>query len=134
MIKNIIDLTEIEPLLKKYFYSYKIGDPYEKVAVYIDDIIKGIISYSIIYDRAEINYIVTFPDYRRQGISQKLLIYTLGNIEKANCKSVSLEVDTLNMPAINLYLKHGFKKVTIRKNYYQGKDAFLMVKELEVRK
>ena len=129
MIKEVKDLKSVEHILKTYFEGYKLGDVYEKIAVYEDDEIKGIISYSIIYERAEINYIVTLPKYRRQGISQKLLSYALSDILKNGCNSVSLEVDTQNIPAINLYLKNGFVKKAIRKNYYKNQDAFLMVKE-----
>ena len=129
MIKEVKDLKSVEHILKTYFESYKLGDVYEKIAVYEDDEIKGIISYSIIYERAEINYIVTLPKYRRQGISQQLLSYALNDILKNGCNSVSLEVDVQNIPAINLYLKNGFVKKAIRKNYYKNQDAFLMVKE-----
>jgi len=40
-----------------------------------------------------------------------------------------------NEVAINLYDKHGFEKVSVRKNYYQdGSDAYVMVKDLTRRK
>ena len=33
-------------------------------------------------------------------------------------QSITLEVNDKNIPAINLYLKYGFEKVGLRKNYY----------------
>ena len=36
----------------------------------------------------------------------------------------------LNKSAINLYEKLGFKKITVRKNYYKDSDGILMLKEV----
>ncbi len=124
---------EIENILQKYFETYKANDIYEKILIYEDKKIKGIISYSIIYERAEINYIVTINEYRKQGIGTKLLNEALKNIIKSKCKIVSLEVNNTNTSAINLYLKQGFVKKAIRKNYYKNGDALLMIKELVVK-
>ena len=132
MIKEIKNLKNIEPLLKKYFPAYKLGDVYEHIAVYSEEEIMAIISYSVIYDRIEINYIVTFPDFRNHGLAEKLLDYVTLKAINLNCNNISLEVDVNNIPAISLYLKNGFKKVTIRKNYYKENDAYLMIKELVV--
>jgi len=133
MIKQTTNLNEIYPILKEYFHRYQVSnDPFEKVAIYTDKNVIGIISYSIIYERGEINYIVTLPDYRKRGIGKQLLEYAVEDIKKNQCTSISLEVNTNNIEAINLYLKCGFKKQGIRPNYYQGKDAYLMVKEIEV--
>ena len=135
MITKITDIGEIAPILKKYFKGYIFNnDPFEKVLVYSKDDILAIISYSIIYERAEINYIITMPEKRKQGIGNELLNKALSDIENHGCKSVSLEVEIENKAAINLYLKNGFHKKGIRKNYYDSKDAYLMVKEIEVRK
>ena len=41
-------------------------------------------------------------------------------------KSISLEVNVNNLYAIKLYENFGFKKVAIRKGYYNGIDGFLM--------
>ena len=134
MIKQTTNLVEISPILKKYFHGYQISnDPFEKVAVYTNKNIIGIISYSIIYDRGEINYIITLPTYRNQGVGSKLLEYAINDIKNNNCKSISLEVESTNIDAINLYSKYGFKQIGIRPNYYEGKDAYLMVQEIEVK-
>jgi ribosomal protein S18 acetylase RimI-like enzyme len=42
-----------------------------------------------------------------------------------------LEVGALNEPALNLYHKLGYRKISERKNYYKSKeDAFIMEKIL----
>ena len=134
MIELLNDKKSVENILKKHFKYYVISDdPYEKVAIYTLNDIIGVISYSIIYERAEINYIVVSDDYRKRGIASKLLSYALNDIEKNGCNVISLEVSFDNEPAINLYLKYGFKIKAVRENYYEKNDAYLMVKELEVK-
>ena len=121
-----IDIDKVDSVFAKHFEGYKkIDDPFQKVAIYSN---KGIISYSIIYERAEINYILVID--QRKGIGSKLLEYALEDIKKNKCTVVSLEVEEENTPAINLYLKHGFSKQSIRKNYYKDKDGILMTKEM----
>ncbi|MCI9084477.1 MAG: GNAT family N-acetyltransferase [Bacilli bacterium] len=133
MITQPNNLEEVSPILKKYFHGYQISsDPFEKVAVYNDNNIIGIISYSIIYGRGEINYIITLPTHRKQGIGSQLLEYAINDMKNNNCTTISLEVESNNIEAINLYSKYGFQKQAIRSNYYQGKDAYLMIKEIEV--
>ena len=119
---------------RKYFDDYKIDtDPFEKVAIYKDKKIVGAISYSVIYERAEINYIAVLDESRGCGIASKLLAFFIEDMKKCGVNSISLEVESDNIAAINLYLKYGFIKKAIRKNYYGNNDGYLMVRELEVR-
>lgn len=131
MIKQINDKTIVYSLLKSNFLDYvALDDPFEKVFVYEKEYIIGLISISIIYDRAEINYIVVNDEYRNMGIGSKLLSYAILFMKKYDVTNVSLEVSVNNKPAISLYKKYGFKDVAIRKNYYGNDNAYLMVKDL----
>ena len=131
MVEELTDKKIAENILKKHFKTYTISDdPFEKVAIYTNKDIIGIISYSIIYERAEINYIVVTDSNRKQGIGTKLLNYALDDMKNSNCEMVSLEVLEDNTPAINLYLKNGFIKKTIREKYYGNKNGILMIKDL----
>lgn len=131
MLKQITDKTQVEDILKSHFKTYQItDDPFEKVIVYTKKDIIGIISYSIIYERAEINYIVVTDPNRKNGIGTELLNYALKDIKNNNCEIVSLEVLEDNIPALNLYLKNGFIKSAIRENYYGDKNAILMTRKL----
>lgn len=104
------------------------NNPYEKnYGYFLDDKLIGFLSVSVIYDRAEINYIAVLENYRKNGVAQKLFDFFLSNND---IKSVSLEVRSDNESAINFYLKNGFKKVSIRKNYYKDIDGILMVLEV----
>ena len=76
----------------------------------------------------EIDYIEIHDSYRGHGLSINIL-----NAFVEFCRSthlgaeIWLEVSDLNIPAIKLYLRAGFKNVGLRKNYYQdGSDAILM--------
>jgi len=113
----------------KFFPSFsKVKGPFDRVLVYLDDCICGFISYSVIYDRAEIEYIAVGDDYLGKGVSDELFDAFINDI--SGCVNVSLEVDENNKRAINFYLKHGFVKKGIRKNYYKNSDGILMVLEL----
>ncbi|MBQ9011287.1 MAG: GNAT family N-acetyltransferase [Bacilli bacterium] len=131
MIKQVEKNKDTEIFLKENFQNYKSSnDPYEKLIAYTSQKIIGLISYSIIYERSEINYIAVLKEYQKKGIATKLLDYAIKDIKSNNCENISLEVETNNIAAINLYSKFNFKTKTIRKNYYDSKNAYLMVKEL----
>jgi len=131
MIEELKNKEEVEQILRSYFTTYKVTkDPFEKIFVYKREDIIGIISYSIMYERAEINYIAVDSLSRRQGIGSKLLKYALDDIKNIGCESISLEVLEGNVSAINLYLKNGFVKKAIREKYYGNKNAILMIKDL----
>ncbi len=131
MINQIYNIKEIETFLLKYFPNYIYTfDPFEKYYCYkSNNKILGVISYSIIYERAELNYIVVSEDYRLKGIGQKLLNFCIEDLEKNKVKTISLEVNK-NNKAVNFYLKNNFKIETIRKQYYGKEDAYLMIKKV----
>lgn len=118
-------------LLKQYFNAqYKELNPFERILVYKDIEVAGLISYSILYERAELNYILVLPDYRNNCIASLLIKAMLSDLIKNKVKSITLEVNENNIPAIQLYKKYGFQKISIRKKYYGNEDALLLQKEL----
>lgn len=110
---NIEYLKKENPFLKNYVYLEN-NEPI------------GLISYSLIYDRIELEYIWTSFEHRKKGIASKLMDKMLE--EKVN--NITLEVRTTNEGAINLYKKYNFKVVSTRKNYYGNEDAYLMIREM----
>ena len=40
-----------------------------------------------------------------------------------NSLNIFLETRVDNLPAIKLYEKHGFRRISIRKNYYKSNDG-----------
>lgn len=76
-------------------------------------------------DDAHITNIVVRKSYRNKGIGS-LLLEKLIELAKPKT-SLTLEVNTKNEIAQNLYLKYGFKNLGIRKKYYDGiEDAYIM--------
>ena len=112
----IIDEAELKKISKVYLK---------------DDKIIGYISYQIMYERAELNYIFVKEEERKKGIASKMLEYMLNNLKEECIETIDLELNSLNKKAINLYQKYGFKTVNIRKKYYNGIDGFLMLKEVK---
>ena len=128
-------ITELESKFLDIFKT-KIKDdfknnPYTKYLVYLKDKeVVGFLNYYLIYDRIEIVNFNILEDYQNLHIGSNLLerLIKLGNDEKL--KNITLEVRIDNKKAIYLYEKYGFKKVGIRKKYYNGIDGILMEKEL----
>lgn len=74
-----------------------------------------------------LNIAVDIP-YQHRGLGYKLIDNVLKNYFESI--DVYLEVNRTNFPAINLYLKQGFKEIGICEKYYEdGEDAMLMVKQ-----
>ena len=48
--------------------------------------------------------------------------YLIKNIKKLPIKKIFLEVSCLNKMAIKFYMKNGFQKIGIRKNYYISRN------------
>lgn len=127
MIKEI---TSSSLELKKFLNENKISiidnDPFSKFIVYLEDTkIIGFLNYSVIYERAEINYIFVLEDYRGKKVASKMLNYMISSCKI--CDNITLEVRKSNSIAISLYKKFGFKEVAIRENYYNNEDGILMM-------
>lgn len=72
----------------------------------------------------EISYLFTALKYLRKGKMNQLIGEFLQNNRGTE---VWLEVSDRNEPALNLYIKHGFKEVGMRPNYYSDQsNAILM--------
>lgn len=81
-----------------------------------------------IMDEAHIATLAVHPDYRRQGIGQKLLARALLEaIQKGACLA-TLEVRANNEAAQSLYRRFGFEIVGRRPRYYKDnhEDAVIM--------
>ena len=117
------DFLSLEYLKKEFD-----NNPFAKFLILIEnDELNGYLYYSEIYDRIEINQFEVKEKYRNQGKGNMLLEYLISN----NKKDISLEVRENNTYAIKLYEKNNFKKVSVRKGYYEGIDGILMYRKYE---
>ncbi len=83
-------------------------------------------------DDIHITNIVTAKKFRNQNIGSTMLLELIKISEtENNINSITLEVNSNNIPAIKLYEKFDFKKVGIRKKYYNNiDDAIIMTRNL----
>lgn len=86
----------------------------------------------IVAGEAQLFNIVVDPAYRGKEIALRLLAHMF-KVASVTCNVITLEVRRSNVPAINLYLKSGFRQVGVRKGYYSdnGEDAVLMDRDLD---
>ena len=77
----------------------------------------GFAGISVCLDEATLNNIVVKKSCRGKGIGGELLESIIELCSDMKMKSLTLEVDTQNLPAINLYKKFGFKNLGTRKKY-----------------
>lgn len=93
--------------------------------------IVGYICLWVLEDELHINNIAVHPQFRQQGIAQRLLSYALELGRKRGVKSAVLEVRASNRAAQALYEKFGFKVVGVRRRYYTHptEDALIMRKD-----
>ena len=138
MIKelNKNDEKEFCELEKTFSYVIKNIDnelqnnPFTNYIIYIkDNNIVGFINYYLIYDKVEIANFNVLGEFQNKGIGTALLKYLIEKYQGL-VDNITLEVSLNNKKAIKLYEKMNFKKVAIRKNYYQGIDGFLMERSM----
>ena len=102
-------------------------DPFLKILTFEDDnLIKGFLLYSEIYDRIEINQIEVLTKYQQKHIASSLMEYLINIARGKQLSNITLEVKENNYKSINLYHKYNFVEVAKRKGYYNGLDAILM--------
>lgn len=119
-------------MIKEVFYEeikefYKNGDnTYRKFFVYKEQQIIGYIVVDIIYERMEIIDVFVNESFRNRKIGTNMLKYVIEKAKSLNLCNITLEVNVNNKYAIKLYENNGFKKVALRKSYYNGEDGLLM--------
>lgn len=121
------DINEI----KDKFDIKKYDNPFYKImGLKIDGHLIGYLSYFLIYDRIEIEYVFIDEYYRNKGYATYLFNELFLLAKENKCINITLEVNVKNKNALNLYEKLGFKKVALKEKYYENSDGYLMLKEL----
>ena len=86
---------------------------------------------SYLFEEAELLSIAVSKEYQGRGIAGLLLDDFIKHSKFNGIEKIFLEVKETNTAAISLYRKFGFKKISMRKNYYSdGAHADIMVREL----
>ena len=98
--------------------------------------INGIAVYSSVEDESEL-YFLGIEDHKKNlGYGARLLKKVITDSKALGTKEIFIEVNEVNKVAIKLYVKCGFKKYGVRKNYYKNAlnsfdDAVLMKLKLQ---
>ena len=138
---NILDLEKLDKLENKLEHrilsrsnlEQNINDKNTYVLIAkIENEIIAYTSFSHLVDHIDIDSIVVDDNFRHQGIASSLLQEIFKFSSNLNIYEIFLEVRASNIAAINLYEKHGFKNIHVRKNYYPDnlEDAIICKKEL----
>jgi len=82
---------------------------------------------------ADVLTLAVDPGHWGNGIGTALLQAMLDEAAARRCAEVFLEVRADNARARNLYKRHGFTEIGVRRGYYQpaGVDAIVMRKDLD---
>lgn len=134
---NMGDYEELKKLYKEFLVDLEedtfLINPFQHILVYQSGgKLIAFLDYQKMYERSEISYIYVDPEFRNDGLAGLLINEMFERLIKDNVDTITLEVRSENKIAINFYEKHGFEAVGIRKNYYDGDDALLMKKKLQI--
>ena len=133
-VKKLEDEQCIDILSKTSMLSDLNDQNFSYFVIKLNDDIIGYIATSHVIDTMDILSIVVSKSHQQKGIATKLLYYIFDFAKNLNINKILLEVRISNTKAISLYEKCGFKKISLRKSYYQSptEDAIIMEKTLEL--
>lgn len=103
------------------------------IMCYTDMEIVGLISGYFAADEADITGVAVNKNYRRQKIALHLMAEFEKNLPECT-NEIFLEVRESNFPAISLYEKCGFEKLSVRKNFYENPTENAMIMRKIVKK
>jgi ribosomal-protein-alanine N-acetyltransferase len=83
----------------------------------------GFIISRLAADEAEILSVAVDPSWRGRGLSRTLLATHLGHLAGHGIRTVFLEVEENNAPAVRLYRRVGFQTVGRREQYYRDPNG-----------
>ena len=92
--------------------------------------ILGTVAINFSLEEADLVNVLVAHKLRRTGLGSTLIEKVFEMCREIELKKLFLEVRESNLPAIKMYLKFGFKKISQRKKYYSdGETAIIMVKD-----
>jgi ribosomal-protein-alanine N-acetyltransferase len=107
-----------------------LSEPHTTVFV-LEDEEKELLGYSVsavVLDEGSLDNLAVTASRRRQGAGRMLFENVLKDARKRGAERIFLEVRESNAPAVKLYESAGFKRLSVRKAYYQDpvEDAIVM--------
>ncbi len=97
------------------------------LCAFADGVFAGYVGMLCVLDEGQICNVAVSPRFRRQGIGRALMEAQIRAARSRGLSFMTLEVRAGNLAAQALYEKQGWKKVGVRKNFYERprEDAFL---------
>lgn len=80
----------------------------------------GVLAVGAAVDSADIQTLAVAPAHQGRGLGTTLLSALLGEAAGRGAREVLLEVRADNAPALALYGRHGFERLSRRRGYYDG--------------
>ena len=96
--------------------------------------VAGYVGAQTVLGESDMMNLAVHPDFRRQGIGERLVTELIAKLKQLGSHFLVLEVRVSNDPAIALYEKLGFVQVGRRPGYYfkPREDALILRKEWSV--
>lgn len=115
--------------------TYELTNPLSLWLVAVEgDKVAGYVGSQSVMGESDMMNVAVHPDFRRQGVAEKLVLELVAALASEGNHCLTLEVRASNVSAISLYEKLGFAQIGLRKNYYRNpkEDALILRKEWEV--
>ena len=91
------------------------------IGYYKNNKLAGFATYRIHNDELHVGLLGVFPEYQKMGISQKIMLGLEYEASKNSVSMVRISTNTLNIAALNAYMKSGFKIDSVRYWFYVKK-------------
>jgi ribosomal-protein-alanine N-acetyltransferase len=91
-------------------FIYVLRTPGHRVAAFC--------AFWLVVGEAHINNLAVLPELRSRGLGTQLLDAIIAEAAHLGAEVLSLEVRESNTPALRLYEKAGFRRASVRKDYY----------------
>lgn len=120
----------IEPFKKENIEYELFGNAFSYFYIAIEEEkVIGFIDFWITFDSSTICQIAVRKQYRNKGVASSLINMMFDTLKQNEVSVSTLEVRSHNESAIKFYLKHGYFKEVLKRNYYtNGDDAIYMIR------
>ena len=121
------ELFTVDPWSIEQFWS-ELAQPTRAYVVAVDG--ERIIGYAgafLLAPDSDVQTIAVSPRDQGRGVGAILLTWLIEQAAAQGCRQMLLEVRSDNVPAIAMYERFGFERISVRRDYYErGVDAVIM--------